>query len=82
MAAQESYLKIKREEYNKALDTVESYNNQLFTGIVGNSGKCSRCEIDDAKSKHTCPSLEEINDDSETLCDCCSDCEHECCMDI
>ena len=49
---------------------------------VSSSGKCSRCEVNDAQSEHTCPYAEEINNDSDSLCDCCSDCEHECCMDI
>ena len=34
------------------------------------------------ESLHTCPYREEINGDSETLCNCCSDCEHTCAMDI
>jgi hypothetical protein len=49
---------------------------------VSSSGKCSRCKTNDAQKEHTCPYAEEINDDHETMCDCCSDCEHECCMDI
>ena len=31
---------------------------------------------------HTCPYAEDINGDSESLCDCCAVCEHECAMDI
>jgi len=31
---------------------------------------------------HICPFKEDINDDSETLCTCCADCQHECAMDI
>jgi len=31
---------------------------------------------------HKCPYSEEICDDSETLCTCCSFKEHECLMDI
>lgn len=50
--------------------------------IVSSSGKCSRCQKNDASEDHTCPYAEEINDDHESLCDCCADCEHECCMDI
>lgn len=49
---------------------------------VSSSGKCSRCNNNDAQEEHTCPYAEEINGDSDSLCDCCSDCEHECCMDI
>jgi len=31
---------------------------------------------------HLCPYRADINDDRETLCDCCAACEHECAMDI
>jgi hypothetical protein len=50
--------------------------------LVSSSGKCSRCKTNDASDDHTCPYAEEINDDHESLCDCCADCENECCMDI
>jgi hypothetical protein len=44
--------------------------------------KCSRCNSNAATDEHTCPYAEEINNDSESLCDCCDICTHECCMDI
>lgn len=31
---------------------------------------------------HVCPFKDEINDDTETLCTCCEDCQYECRMDI
>ena len=31
---------------------------------------------------HTCPYREDINGDYETLCSCCSECTHQCLMDI
>ena len=65
---------------NKTLDKQQNGND--FIADVSSSDKCSRCEVNDAQSEHTCPYAEEINDDSDSLCDCCSDCEHECCMDI
>ena len=46
------------------------------------SKKCDKCNSKDAEQEHTCPYAEEINDDHETMCNCCSDCAHECCMDI
>jgi hypothetical protein len=64
------------------IDFAEKYAKQLTLTDVSSSYKCSRCEINDAQSEHTCPYAEEINNDSDNLCDCCSDCEHECCMDI
>ena len=44
--------------------------------------KCEKCGKNDAEDLHTCPYAEEIGDDHETLCTCCSDCQHECVMDI
>lgn len=44
--------------------------------------KCPSCEKNNANELHTCPFKEEINNDSETLCECCDDCTHECAMDI
>ena len=40
---------------------------------------CSKCG---PQEPHTCPYNEEINDDSESLCECCPCAEHECLMDI
>lgn len=37
---------------------------------------------DDSYDFHTCPFQEDVNDDSEYTCNCCSHCEHECAMDI
>ncbi len=36
----------------------------------------------DACEPHPCPYREEIDDDSETLCDCCEECKGECAMDV
>lgn len=44
--------------------------------------KCSRCNKNEAQEEHACPYAEEINDDAESLCECCDECRHECCMDI
>lgn len=44
--------------------------------------KCSRCRTQVAAEPHPCPYAEELSNDSETLCDCCSDCEYQCAMDI
>ena len=35
-----------------------------------------------AQAPHTCPFRVDINDDTETLCECCPKCEYECAMDI
>jgi len=54
------------------------FSNNMLTEIQ----KCSRCNNSAANNKHICPYAEEINNDSETLCNCCDSCTHECCMDI
>lgn len=36
----------------------------------------------DAYEPCWCPFKVEINDDRETLCRCCSECRHNCAMDI
>lgn len=35
-----------------------------------------------AAAPHQCPYLVEIDEDRETLCTCCKDCERECADDI
>jgi hypothetical protein len=35
-----------------------------------------------AAELHVCPYQSEINDDNETLCNCCSECERDCSDDI
>ena len=61
---------------------VEAIIKQLILIDVSDNDKCSICKINEAQSKHTCPYAEDINDDSDSLCNCCSNCKHECCMDI
>jgi hypothetical protein len=43
---------------------------------------CPQCKSNNGQDDHTCPYSEEINCDSETMCNCCVDCEHECAMSI
>lgn len=66
----------------KYILVLEEELSKLQQPTVSSSGKCSKCEVNDAQLEHTCPYSEEINDDSDSLCDCCSDCEYQCCMDI
>ena len=35
-----------------------------------------------AKDDHTCPYAEDVNDDAETMCNCCDVCTEECANDI
>ena len=43
---------------------------------------CPKCQVNVETDEHTCPFREDVDNDSETLCNCCSQCEHECMMDI
>lgn len=43
--------------------------------------KCKNCS-NNGTSEHTCPFSEEIHGDDKTMCNCCSNCTHECAMDI
>ncbi len=48
---------------------------------VPTTGTC-KCGKHPVQPLHTCPYQAEINDDSESLCDCCDDCEGNCADDI
>ena len=41
-------------------------------------GGCKHEPLD----KHTCPYQEDVNGDSESLCNCCDECTQECAWDI
>ena len=50
-------------------------------------GVCPKANVDawdhsEPREPHVCPFRSEIADDFETLCGCCSVCEHECGLDI
>lgn len=60
----------------------EKEMEERWAKIFKKKSLCSNCGVNEAKELHTCPYKEDINDDSESLCDCCSDCLHECSMDI
>lgn len=44
--------------------------------------KMCKCGKNPADSEHTCPFRSDVYNDNETMCSCCSDCRHECAMDI
>ncbi len=46
------------------------------------SNLCQHCEEKPAETPHPCPFKEDIHGDSETLCNCCHSCRHECYMNI
>lgn len=43
--------------------------------------KCQSCGKNEALEEHGCPYKEEINDNYEWKCNCCSECRHECYLD-
>ncbi len=43
---------------------------------------CGRCSAPVDGEWHTCPYAEDINNDSDSQCNCCGDCCYECAMDI
>lgn len=47
-------------------------------GINMDKCKCGK----ERKEDHTCPFAEEINNDNDSLCNCCKDCIRNCAMDI
>ena len=53
----------------------------IFIGPIAD-GSCPKCKVGTAIEDHTCPYAEEINEDHESLCDCCEDCIRECAMNI
>lgn len=43
---------------------------------------CEKCNKNPSDGLGTCPYQVEINDDRETLCNCCSECSSQCAEDI
>jgi hypothetical protein len=52
------------------------------TGALMDAEGLCHCGKNPAADEHPCPYAEDVGNDSETLCDCCADCEHQCAMDI
>ena len=43
---------------------------------------CPTCEKNLATPPHACPYLEDVDNDPDTLCTCCSDCQGKCADEI
>lgn len=43
---------------------------------------CPSCGLNKASAPHTCPFKSAINDDNDTLCECCEECQTECVQNI
>ena len=66
---------------NKELST----KKQCDIHVVGSSAdnEIDKCSCgNEYIGEHTCPYQEEINEDSETLCNCCKECTQQCAWDI
>lgn len=68
-----------REDVSRLLGSSDSA--EAGDGKVPCDGNRSVC-CNEPTEPHTCPYAEEINEDYESLCNCCEKCEHECVMDI
>ncbi len=66
-----------KEEIREALQ----YPKEEKEKVKNPNEQCESCK-NPSKEMHSCPYQEEINDDSESLCNCCDDCAHECAQDI
>lgn len=58
------------------------YRQQAARDGVAASGCRRNCPRPLAETPHLCPYGMEINEDHESLCLCCEDCEQECADDI
>ena len=72
--------KIAREEGCEVLDLSSAVTRLEQT--PENEDKGQSCKQKPAEAEHTCPYAEDIAGDSITLCNCCSECEYSCTMDI
>lgn len=65
---------------------IEQINRKIYEEtkkeIMKMIGKCIKCEDNDGTPKHTCPYASDVNNDNESLCNCCDACTHQCAMDI
>lgn len=46
------------------------------------SDLCSRCQKNETIDMHVCPYRSDMEDDNETLCNCCNECSSECAFGI
>jgi len=64
-------------------ETVHPSGSDISGGNTMNEDDAGTCKCGKpGEFDHPCPYSEDINNDSESMCNCCADCQHECCMDI
>jgi hypothetical protein len=61
---------------------MELLGDGMTCGESKGYGGQERCTNLKTLELHSCPYSEDVNGDRDALCQCCSDCEHECAMDI
>ncbi len=66
---------------NKSNQTQSDVALKVGALLDRNTSSDCRCGKE-GDSDHTCPYAEDINGDSESLCNCCSDCIDNCAQDI
>lgn len=49
--------------------------------IISDDDMC-KCGKREKQELHTCPYSVDVNNDEETLCDCCDECTYQCAQDI
>jgi len=43
---------------------------------------CPHCGVNPASDPHPCPYDEDVNNNPDSSCTCCEECEYQCAMDI
>jgi hypothetical protein len=81
MKPEENYSKQEHRRFEAPQEAKDMMLKYLFGTIGYESPKSCKCGAD-GRDLHTCPYKEDIHGDSESQCNCCSDCANECCMNI
>lgn len=76
------YADITKQEDLSLVDCVECLEKMGMLLLGEGTLQCQRCGNLPTLDSHTCPYSEDVNNDYESKCNCCSDCQGECCMDI
>ncbi len=76
--------KLLKEQAHARLDADKKLLTEHLDSYLERRGKelCQSCGKNPAEDLHPCPFQSDVNDDHETMCNCCPDCEHNCLMDI
>jgi len=69
-------------EYDEYHNFINNTEYPIAAEFIDRCEKCGHCGQNDAEDEHTCPYNEDINNDSETTCNYCVECQYQCAMDI